>query len=209
MIIKICGMQRPEDIDYVNEFHPDLAGFIFAEGRRRRITPGEAARLRRRLAPDIRAVGVFVNEDVRRLPGAAELAGMDMIQLHGSESEAYIRELKEMTPLPVIKAFRIETEADIARAAASPADYILLDSGQGGTGRAFDWQLAASARRDYFLAGGLTPDNVAAAVAALRPAGVDVSSGVETAGRKDRDKIRRFIQEARAAAEGPADPALH
>jgi len=197
--IKLCGLMREEDIEAVNEVRPDFAGFILAEGRRRSLSPERVAALRVRLAPGILAVGVFLDQAPDFICRAADLAGLDLIQLHGCESEETIREVQRMSGRPVIKAFRIDGPADIARAAASGADCVLLDSGAGGTGSAFDQALAATLTRPYFLAGGLDAGNVAQSVRRLRPFAVDVSSGIETAGAKDRTKMKAFAQAARLA----------
>lgn len=195
--VKICGLRRPEDIDYVNEAMPDFAGFIFVPGRRRFVDPEQAAGLRAGLADGIRAVGVFADAAPAYVKQTAETAGLDVIQLHGNEDEEYIRHVRNETGLPVIKAVKVETEADVARAVSSPADRILLDNGRGGTGASFDWSLVADVPRDFILAGGLSPGNVANAIEAVHPWGVDVSSGVETDGYKDPEKIRRFMNTIR------------
>ena len=120
-----------------------------------------------------------------------------MAQLHGGEDEAYIRRLRRLTRKPVIQAFRMDTEEDGEKAQASSADYVLLDAGEGGTGTVFDWSLLRGVTRPYFLAGGLNPANVAGAVEILAPYAVDVSSGIETDGVKDREKMAAFVQAVR------------
>lgn len=187
--IKICGLRRPEDIEAVNTHRPDLCGFIFAKGRRRYIEPETAARLRADLYPSVRSVGVFVNSPVEEILETVRSVGLDMIQLHGQESEEMIRELKARTDLPVIKAFSIAGTEDLRTAAASSADLILLDSGKGGTGKAFDWSLLRQMQRPFILAGGLSPENLEEAARTIRPYAVDISSGVETDGWKDPGKI--------------------
>lgn len=194
--IKLCGMFRPQDIAAANACLPDYVGFVFAPGSRRYISPGDAAALRRQLAPAIRAVGVFVGEKPENVAALLENGVIDMAQLHGGEDEAYLRRLRALTARPVMQAFRIQTEADAAAADACTADVVLLDSG-GGTGTAFDWALARRVHRPYFLAGGLHPGNVARAVADLHPYGVDVSSGIETDGVKDREKMAAFVAAVR------------
>ncbi len=124
---------------------------------------------------------------------------IDMAQLHGTEDEHYLTSLRRWTRRPIIQAFRVAAERDVRAAERSGADYILLDSG-GGTGRAFDWDLLRNIRRPYFLAGGLTVSNVSEAVRRLRPYAVDVSSGIETEGRKDREKMTEFVQAVRGTA---------
>ncbi len=139
-----------------------------------------------------RSAGVVVYEGIRAVWHAAELIGLDVIQLHGQEDEAYIAALRKLWSGPVWKAFRVRGKADLAEAEVSSADGILLDNGYG-TGSAFDWSLAASLQRPFFLAGGLTPENIPSAIRTLRPKLLDVSSGVETEGRKDREKIRAAV----------------
>ncbi|MBQ9062347.1 MAG: phosphoribosylanthranilate isomerase [Eubacterium sp.] len=196
--IKICGLTRPQDIAYVNEARPDFIGFILLFPKsRRNLTPEQAAVLRRELDPAIRAVGVFVDQPAETVLAAAERIGLDVIQLHGQEDAAYIREIQHVSGLPVWKAFRIRTPADLSAAAASPANAVLLDNGYG-TGEVFDWTLAEAFQRPFYLAGGLTPENISDAVHTLHPALVDLSSGVETAGCKDRSKIIAAVKAAHA-----------
>ena len=123
----------------------------------------------------------------------------DLVQLHGSEDEAYIGRLRERTDKLIIRAFRVDGEEDIQRAQASTADYVLLDSGSGGTGKAFDRELLARMNRPYFLAGGLDAATVGEAVRRWRPYAVDVSSGIETDGKKDPEKMRTFVERVRCA----------
>ncbi len=195
--IKICGLTREEDIDYVNEAKPDYIGFILNFPKsRRNLTPERAAALRSCLSPDIMAVGVFVDRPAEEVVSAAETVGLDAIQLHGHEDDLYITILQERTDLPIWKAFKIRTADDLAAAERSSADEILLDNGYG-TGEAFDWSLADGIERPFLLAGGLTPENIPQAIRALRPKLVDISSGVETDGRKDRNKILAAVRAAR------------
>ena len=194
--IKICGLTRPQDIAYVNEVKPDYIGFILLFPKsRRNLTPDQASALRKELDPVIRAVGVFVNQPAETVLKAAKSVGLDVIQLHGQEDAAYIREIQRASGLPVWKAFRIRTPADLDDAAASPADAVLLDNGCG-TGETFDWTLTRDFKRPFYLAGGLTPENIPEAVNTLHPALVDLSSGVETAGLKDRSKIITAVKTA-------------
>ncbi|MCH3973081.1 MAG: phosphoribosylanthranilate isomerase [Oscillospiraceae bacterium] len=192
--IKICGLSRMEDIAAVNAARPEYAGFVFAESRRQ-VTPQQAARLRGALAPGIIPIGVFVNaqkESVLRLFLAGTIAAA---QLHGSEEESDIRFLQQ-AGVPVIRAFRVKSAQDALHALQSPADCLLLDSGSG-TGKTFDWSVLPPIARPWFLAGGLTPENVCHAVQTLHPWGVDVSSGVETDGKKDSVKIDTIIRRVR------------
>lgn len=200
--IKICGLSREADIDFVNEARPDYVGFILCFPQsRRNVTAARAAALKSRLAPGIRAVGVFVDQPVETVLSAAETIGLDVLQLHGHEDGATIAALREKTALPVWKAFKVRSATDLKTAAESPADEILLDNGYG-TGAAFDWTLAGGLDRPFFLAGGLTPETIPAAVAALRPKLVDISSGVETEGVKDRAKILAAVAAARGKENG-------
>lgn len=194
--VKICGLSRLCDIDYVNELKPEYIGFVFARSRRQ-ITREHAITLRMSLDPSITVVGVFVDE-VPRIAGAyAEDGIIDMIQLHGREDETYIRNLRFQTGCDIIKAFTVQSSEDVQRACESSADYILLDHGAGGTGQAFDWNLIGEVGRPYFLAGGLHPGNVEEAITKVHPYALDISSGVETEGRKDRQKIETCIRRIR------------
>ena len=175
--IKLCGLTRPEDIRAANELGPDCVGFVFAPRSRRYVTPQRAAELKQALDPRIRAVGVFVNETAQAVAAFLNGGIIDIAQLHGSEDEEYIQRLRALTGRPLIRAFRIETERDIARAGRSGADYILLD------------------------AGGLNPDNVKDALRRLAPYGVDVSSGIETDGIKDKRKMAAFVAAVRKEDE--------
>lgn len=195
--IKICGLTREADIDYVNEARPDYIGFILNFPKsRRNLSPEQAAALKSRLSPEIRAVGVFVDRPAEEIIRAAETVGLDVIQLHGHEDDAYIAALRERTNLPVWKAFRVRSAADLSAAERSSADEILLDNGYG-TGEAFDWSLAGGFNSPFLLAGGLTPERIPQAIRALHPKLVDISSGVETDGVKDRDKILAAVRAAR------------
>lgn len=194
--IKLCGLSRPCDIEAANQLKPDYIGFVFAPKSKRYVTYRKAAELKSRLSPEIKAVGVFVNECPQETAKLLKNGIIDMVQLHGGEAEDDIARLRRLTDRPIIKAFRIETAYDIKAANQSTADYILLDSGAG-TGTVFDWSLVNSIGRPYFLAGGLDADNVADAVKALRPFAVDVSSGIETDGLKDKAKMAAFIAAVR------------
>ena len=200
--IKICGLRRKEDILTANRLRPDYVGFVFAPGSSRCVSREEAIQLRQLLDPGIRAVGVFVNENIRTVAGLLADGIIQVAQLHGQENENYILSLRRMTGRHLIKAFRIANSADVRRAAASNADCILLDHGAGGTGESFDWDLVQGLTRPYFLAGGLNPDNVQEALRQTRPWGVDVSSGVETDGVKDAQKMEQFVRRVRELQRG-------
>jgi phosphoribosylanthranilate isomerase len=211
--IKICGLFREQDIEYVNEAIPDYVGFVFAQSRRR-VTAEEAEALKRRLDPRIQAVGVFRDaapeEPVRLLRAGV----IDIAQLHGDEDEEYVVSLKAEAGKPVIKAIRVDKAEDIAAAQSNPADFLLLDHGTGGTGKTFDWSLIGSIgygpdaiRKPFFLAGGIYAGNLEQAMKtgvpssakpyAARPYAIDVSSGAETGGVKDRDKILELVRRVR------------
>ncbi|MCD7957115.1 MAG: phosphoribosylanthranilate isomerase [Lachnospiraceae bacterium] len=243
--IKICGLSRPVDIDYVNEAEPDYCGFIINVPKSiRNTTPDQVRALRKNLSPKIIPVGVFRNAPVET---AAELlldGTISVAQLHGSEDEDYIHKLRTFGAFTIFKAFRVPSlpndsgkdgfaaktlptgsgkegfadralttvsgktdsvgrmspsagfetyDAELSRWADavnnSSADMVLLDNGGGGTGKTFDWQLAERIKRPYILAGGIGPDNIAEAVKTLHPWCIDMSSSVETDGKKDRGKI--------------------
>lgn len=192
--IKICGLKRPEDIEYVNEAKPDYCGFIIEFPKSSRNVTGDQVRiLTAELDKDIIPVGVFVNA----APGRVEELLLDgtirMAQLHGQEDDEYIRRIQKSTGCQVIKAFSVKTAQDIEAALKSPADYILLDQGSGGTGQTFDWSLIPEIKRPFFLAGGLGADNLEQAIDTIRPYAVDLSSSVETGGVKDRSKILKAV----------------
>ena len=201
--IKICGLMRPEDILYVNRVRADYAGFILAEGRRRTLDRERVKELAADLAPGILKTGVFVNQDPDWIAETVRITGIDAVQLHGSETEKeilYLRKLLDEGPgkqCRIVRAFRVEGPEDILRAEKSSADLVLLDHGAGGSGEAFDWSLAGKAGRPFFLAGGLDAENVQEAIRLLKPWAVDVSSGVESGGKKDPEKIRKFMEAVR------------
>ena len=190
--IKMCGLSRPEDIEAANELLPDYIGFVFWEKSRRYVSDEAAAELKGKLDKRIKAVGVFLDDDISHIKKLLEDGVIDMIQLHGHEDEEYIKSLRQMTQKTIIQAFVIHDRDDFKKAEKSSADYILLDSGTG-SGETFDWELLKNAERPYFLAGGLNPKNVSEAVARLHPYAVDVSSGIETDGYKDPDKMKSFM----------------
>lgn len=199
--IKICGLTSEVDISYVNEARPDYVGFIMNFPKsHRNVTPEQARELRKELAVGIQAVGVFVNQPIERITAIAQHTGIDYIQLHGSETEQDIKLVQRQTNLPVIKAFQIGSNEDLQKAQNSCADYILLDSGQG-TGKQFDWSLLGEIQRPYFLAGGLTLENMKEAIDKLHPFALDVSSGVETENKKDLLKIKSVVAIAHNRSE--------
>ena len=196
--IKICGLSRPCDVAFVNQARPDWRGFIINFPRSHRsVTPDQALALRRQLAPGIIPVGVTVDQPAEAVAALLRSGVVDVAQLHGKEDERYLASLRAMAPgHPLWKAFTLRTPGDLTAALASGADMILLDSGKG-TGRTFDWSLLRGITRSFLLAGGLTPENIPRAVREVHPWGVDLSSGMETDRRKDRDKILAAVAAAR------------
>lgn len=199
--IKICGLRRQEDVEAANACMPDYIGFICSDRFWRYIPMEQAAALKKSLRPEIRAVGVFVDESYEKIAAYLKAGVIDMVQLHGKEDEYYVRQLRKVmifqsTVVPIVQAYQIRTENDRVRAEASAADYVLLDSGRG-SGQTFDWSLIRNVKRDFFLAGGLGPDNVREAVEAVHPFAVDMSSGVETDRKKDPEKMRRAVDAVR------------
>ncbi len=195
--IKMCGLRRTEDIEFANRVKPDYIGYVFAEKSKRYIATEKAAELTKLLDGDIVPVGVFVDETMENVMAAVKMGAVKMVQLHGSESEDFVSELKSRG-IPVIKAFQVGAAEDIAAAERSCADMVLLDSGKG-SGQTFDWSLIGSIKRPYLLAGGITAENAAQAIRQLRPFGVDASSCLETDGFKDIAKMKAFAQAVRAA----------
>ncbi len=196
--IKFCGLTRPDDILEANRLKPDYAGFVFAKKSRRFVNREQALELKKMLDPGITAVGVFTDEQPETVAELLKTGVIDIAQLHGNEDDEYIKTLRHFTDKPLIQAFRIKNDEDIRRSCESKADYILLDSGQG-TGKCFDWKLLEAVNRPYFLAGGLNPENVREAVVKLVPFAVDVSSGIETDGVKDKVKMQAFAINVREA----------
>ncbi len=188
-------MTTLRDIEAANSLGPDYVGFVFWERSKRNVTGQQAMEMRKTLLPQIKAVGVFVDEAPEKVAALLTDGVIDIAQLHGSEDEEYIKKLRELSDnKPIIKAFVIKNSKDIEAAGRSSADYLLLDSGKG-TGQTFNWELIKDAEfdRPFFLAGGLGPENVADAIKAVRPYAVDVSSGIETDGGKDPEKMKEFM----------------
>ena len=205
MLVKICGIMAVEAALAAQEYGVDLLGFVFAASKRQ-ISVETAAHIAGQ-TNGIDRVGVFVNQPLAEVKEIAERCRLDYVQLHGDETPEYCRAVGR----PVIKAFRVGSGGNIGQIDDYQVDWVLLDSfvpGQaGGTGTTFDWRqtqaITSQIRQPFLVAGGLGPDNVQEAIRILRPAGVDVSGGVETDGVKDTEKIRRFITAAKEA--GKAD----
>ena len=194
--LKICGLKRLEDIIAVNRHGADYAGFVFFEKSKRYVDPYKANELISLLRADIKPVGVFMDEPLDNVVRIARITGVEMVQLHGHESEEYVEYAKRTLDRPVIKAYKASEEGALEKAAVSAADYVMIDSGAG-SGKKFDWSILKDFKRDYFLAGGLDPESVGEAIRMLEPFAVDVSSGVETDGIKDEKKIAEFIKAVR------------
>jgi len=195
--IKICGLKRVEDIIAANKHMPDYIGFVFAKSRRQ-VAYGQAAELKSKLDLNIKAVGVFVDEPIVSVLKLAEQHVIDVIQLHGDENAEYIDILKNNTACPIIKAVAVQTAQDIIKAEKLPCDMLLLDAfseqQKGGSGKSFDISLIPPLSKPYFLAGGLNLQNIQQKILQCRPYGVDISSGVETDGVKDEQKIKQLIE---------------
>jgi phosphoribosylanthranilate isomerase len=195
--IKICGLFREQDAAALNRALPDYAGFVFYEKSRRFVTPAAARALRAALDAGIVPVGVFVDAPIDEIARRYAEGTIAVAQLHGGEDAMYIAALRARCPgLEIWRAYRIRAEADVAAAARSAADRVLLDGGAG-EGKPFDWSLIAGFPRPFVLAGGLTPETIPEAIARLHPFAVDISSGVETDGVKDEAKIMAAAAAAR------------
>jgi len=193
--VKVCGISDPEAALAAAEAGADAIGLIFAPSRRR-VTARRAREIVAALPPFVAKVGVFVDETRERIADTVEAVGLDTVQLHGSETPEFAGAFS----LPVLKAVRVRDADSLTGLTEYRVAAFLLDTHDpealGGTGRTFDWSLAAGAAVDYriILSGGLRPDNIVEALDRVRPYGVDVSSGVETGGAKDRGKIREFVR---------------
>lgn len=226
--IKLCGLTRIQDIEIANKLKPEYIGFIFWDRSSRNVSAIQAARLKGKLDPEIKAVGVFVDAPAEQVISYYNVGIIDIAQLHGNENEEYIKKLHD-AGLTVIKAFKMKktgeninlagnanietpekptgnaitetygksTDDVITEAVKSSADYIMFDPGKG-EGATFNWQLIKGIKREFFLAGGLIPENIEKAVETVQPFAVDVSSGIETNGHKDPDKMAAFVKNTRA-----------
>lgn len=201
--VKICGLTRMEDVMCVNQCRPDYAGFVFAKSRRQ-VSSAQAEGLRRAMDSEILSVGVFVNGDIDEIIRLVEKRVIDVIQLHGDEDAGYLKRLSKCVEVPIIRAVRVQSREQILAVQEQECDYLLLDTylpGQyGGGGQTFDPALIPPLCKPWFLAGGLDSENVVEKIQAYHPFGVDVSSKVETEGKKDPEKIREFIERVRRLA---------
>ncbi|WP_308415495.1 phosphoribosylanthranilate isomerase [Sporanaerobium hydrogeniformans] len=199
--LKICGLKRTQDIEVVNKFKPEYIGFILAPSKRQ-INLVKASYLKGLLDPQIRVVGVFVNEPLESLVHYIDQGVIDNVQLHGDEDLGYIKALKKKRQIPIIKAIRLNNQellSDTEKAIIESdfIDYPLLDTytkdAYGGSGKSFDWKILEQIKRPYFLAGGINKVNIKEAIS-FGPYAIDISSGVETEGVKDAVKIRELFE---------------
>ena len=191
--IKICGLKRREDIEYVNKYQPDYIGFVFA-GKKRKLTYDQVVDLKKYLTSSIQVVGVFVNEDISFVEKLVKEHVIDLVQLHGQEDQKYIQALKEKVDVSIIKAIQIKNEDSFNE--HYDVDYYLYDHGTGGTGESFDWSMLKEVDKPVFLAGGINLLNIDDALKKNDYA-LDVSSGVETDGFKDEKKIKKIVRRVR------------
>ena len=187
--IKICGLKRLKDIEIVNKYKPDYIGFVFADSKRK-VSHDLASKMKKNLDSSIKSVGVFVDAEIE------EILKLDIVQLHGSESEEYIKILKQNSnyKLEIINAIEMSGEKNLLDYDDSLADYLLLDSGKG-SGKTFDWRLIRKdLKKEFFLAGGLNAENITEAIMEFDPYAIDLSSSVETDGYKDELKIKEVME---------------
>ena len=192
--VKICGICHEVEIGIMNELMPDYVGFVFVQKSRHFIAPEHASLLRSKLKNGIKSVGVFSNTSLRTVAMCVEVAGLNMVQLHGDETGEYIASLREYIKVPIMKVFKVQKQIDAEKAMYSTADYIMLDGGNAGDGKTFDWSLIGNVRRKFFLSGGLTPENMnKALILDPQPYALNVNSGVEANKLKDYRKVMKFI----------------
>ena len=204
--IKICGLMRLADVEVVNRYKPDFIGFVFANTRRM-VSHELASQMKNNLSSDIAAVGVFVDAPVNEILELYDKGIIDVAQLHGEETEEYIRRLKESTNngLIIIKAIEMSEDKNLLDYDNSQADYLLLDSGKG-SGKTFDWRLIRKdLKKEFFLAGGINASNVKEAILVFNPYAIDLSSSLETDGFKDENKIKEIMEVIRWVKEDMAN----
>lgn len=198
MKVKICGITDIRTAKIVCEYGADAIGFVFAKSKRK-ITPDQAKQMIEELPENVMKVGVFVNESIELIQNIVTYCGLTHVQLHGDEQNYHIKRLN----IPCIKAIGVSSREDIERAEEYETDFILFDSPKeqfhGGNGKTFSWELlrSNSIGKKCILAGGLQLENIAEAIEMVQPYMVDVSSGVETNGKKDIEKIKKFITKAK------------
>jgi phosphoribosylanthranilate isomerase len=193
--IKICGLTRLEDIEIMNKYNPNYIGFVFADSKRK-VSHEIAKKLKDNLNSNIKSVGVFVDAPKEEILDLFNEGIIEIAQLHGTESEDYIIDLKESTnsELKIINAIEVSNDTDLIKYDSTNADYLLLDSGKG-SGKTFDWHLIRKdLKKDFFLAGGLDSENISRAIEEFNPYAVDLSSSLEINGFKDEDKIKEIME---------------
>ena len=193
--IKICGLKRMEDIEIVNKYKPDYIGFVFADSKRK-VSHNLAREMKQNLDPSIKSVGVFVDADIDEILNLYNEGIIEIAQLHGRESEDYIKKLRQKSNchLKIINSIEMSDKTDLLKYDDSVADYLLLDSGKG-SGKTFNWQLIRNdLKKEFFLAGGLNTDNIPLAIKEFNPFAVDLSSSLETDGYKDEIKIKKLME---------------
>ena len=203
--IKICGLTREADIEIVNEYLPDYIGFVFAKSKRQ-VNLDTAKKLAMMLHPVIKSVGVFVDSSEQEVSVFARECNLNAVQLHGNEDEKYIVKLRGLLPktMQIIKAIKVKYIDSVNVSMILPCDMLLFDTFcenmAGGSGKSFDWELLSSTKditKPFFLAGGLNSGNIQSAIKEINPYAVDISSGVETDGVKDRVKVCEIIKKVR------------
>ena len=204
--VKICGLKSLTDVEIVNKYLPEYVGFVFADTKRF-VSDELASKMKQALDQRIQSVGVFVNEPQEHIISLYEQGIIDLVQLHGDESMEYIHELKKKINAPIIKAVRVQNAEQVREELQQEADFMLFDTYKkgtyGGSGERFSLVILEESlkeeenKRPYFLAGGLTPDNITEVLGSVYCYCVDVSTGVETDGSKDEEKVREFIERVR------------
>lgn len=196
--VKFCGMRRIEDIEYANECRPDYVGFILSQGFKRSVSAEDFLALEKRLDKNIKKVGVFVNERPHNILDIAE--HLDVIQLHGDEDHSTVLYYSEKTKCEIWKAVRAKSPEEIERFQWNHIDKLLIDSfsenAYGGTGKRINTEIVKNAKitKPFFIAGGITAENVSEIVRDVRPYGIDLSSGIETEGFKDLQKMHKIME---------------
>lgn len=193
--IKLCGLVRTEDALAANAAMPDWAGLVFDEGRHF-VSDDAAEAIRRVLHPSIPIAGVFVRDDPEHILRLVRRGVIQVVQLHGGETEEYLKALKARARCPFIRVVSVKTREDVLAAQHTAAEYLLLDHGRGGTGQSFDWSMIPAMEKPWIMAGGIGLSNLQAALS-YDPYGVDISSGAETGGHKDREKMIRLVRMVR------------
>ena len=192
--VKICGICHESEIGIMNELVPDFVGFVFVRKSRHFISPEHAGYLRSKLRQGIKSVGVFANESLQSVAMCVETAGLNMVQLHGDETAEYVAALREYVRCPIMKVYKVAKPQDAEKALYSTADYVMLDGGNAGDGKTFDWSLLGRMRRKFFLSGGLNPENMTQALLLdPQPYALNTNSGVEAHRTKDYRKVMKFI----------------